>query len=132
MARVLVADDDAHLLQLEARLLEAGGHQVLLAFNASEVMRQLGEAEIVLMDLRFLNSQGKPDPAEGRKLIRDIRDARCQAPLIVMSGWPEDLLNTPEARFVSRVMTKPVKMTELLQAISAVCAPSRNLPSSGL
>jgi CheY-like chemotaxis protein len=131
MARVLVADDDARLLELQARLLEAGGHQVLVAFNASEVIRQLGEAEVVIMDLRFPNAQGLSDAAEGLKLIRRIRESGCRAPLIVMSGWPEDLRNTSEARFVSQVLTKPVKMTDLLQAISAVCAPSRNLPSAG-
>jgi CheY-like chemotaxis protein len=128
MARVLVTDDDAHLLELEARLLEAGGHQVILAFSASEVLRRLNEAEVIIMDLRFPNAYGYSDAAEGLKVIRQIRESGCEAPLIVMSGWPEDLLNAPEARLVSRVMTKPVKMADLLQAISAVYAPSRNLP----
>lgn len=128
MARVLVADDDARLLELQARLLEAGGHQVALAFSASEVMRRLGEAEVIVMDLRFPNAQGRPDAAEGLTLIRKIRESGCPAPLIVMSGWPEDVSNSPEAGFVARLLTKPVKMADLLQAISAVCAPSRNLP----
>lgn len=128
MARVLVADDDPRLLELQGRLLEAGGHQVLLAFSAPEVIRQLNEAEIVIMDLRFPNAQGVSDAREGLKLIRRIRESGCQAPLIVMSGWPEDLLGAPEAEFVSRILMKPVKLVDLLQAVSAACEPSRNLP----
>ena len=128
MARVLVADDDPRLLELQARLLEAGGHQVTLAFSTSEVIRQLDGAEVVVMDLRFPNPQGVSDAREGRKLIRRIRESGCQAPLIVMSGWPEDLLGTPEAEFVSRILMKPVKLVDLLQAVSAACEPSRNLP----
>ena len=118
MARILLADDDARQLQLRARLLEAGGHEVSLAGHASEVIPYLATSEVVIIDLRFPNSQGEPDAAEGLKLIRQIRESGCRAPVIVISGWPEDLSGTPEERMVSRVMQKPVAIESLLGAIA--------------
>ena len=118
MARILLADDDAWQLQLRARLLAAGGHEVSLAGHASEVIPYLATSEVVIIDLRFPNSQGQPDAAEGLKLIRQIRESGCRAPVIVISGWPEDLSGTPEERMVSRVMQKPVAIESLLGAIA--------------
>lgn len=118
MARILLADDDARQLQLRARLLEASGHEVSLAGHASEVIPYLATSQVVIIDLRFPNSQGQPDAAEGLKLIRQIRESGCRAPVIVISGWPEDLSGTPEERMVSRVMQKPVAIESLLGAIA--------------
>ena len=118
MARILLADDDARPLQLRARLLEASGHEVSLAGHASEVIPYLATSQVVIIDLRFPNSQGQPDAAEGLKLIRQIRESGCRAPVIVISGWPEDLSGTPEERMVSRVMQKPVAIESLLGAIA--------------
>ena len=118
MARILLADDDTPQLQLRARLLAAGGHEVSLAGHASEVIPYLATSEVVIIDLRFPNSQGQPDAAEGLKLIRQIRESGCRAPVIVISGWPEDLSGTPEERMVSRVMQKPVAIEYLLGAIA--------------
>ena len=118
MARILLADDDARQLQLRARLLEAGGHEVSLAGHISAVIPYLATSQVVIIDLRFPNSQGQPDAAEGLKLIRQIRESGCRAPVIVISGWPEDLSGTPEERMVSRVMQKPVAIESLLGAIA--------------
>ena len=132
MPRVLIVDDDACQLELRGRILEAGGHAVLVAFNASEALRQLGTAEIVIMDLRLPNAKGNPDAVEGLKLIREIHQSGSRAPVIVVSGWPEELATAPEAEFVMKVMVKPVGMAALLAAISAACAPSQSLPSASL
>jgi CheY-like chemotaxis protein len=117
MPRILVADDDAWQLDLRCRLLEAGGHKVALAFNPSEAMRHLSAVDLIIMDLRFPNAEGEADPAEGLALIRRIRDTGCQLPLIVVSGWPEDLAGRPEADLVTLVLAKPVGMQNMLRAI---------------
>jgi len=120
MCRILVADDDWQQLNLRKLLLEQVGHQVAVAWSVSETMRQveLGGAELVIMDLRFPNAAGEPDSREGRALIRQIRDSGCRVPLIVLSGWPEDLYGSPEESMVSRVMVKPVKVKVLLETIA--------------
>jgi hypothetical protein len=50
-------------------------------------------------------------------LIRGIRDLGCRAPVIVLSGWPEDLYGQPEEQLVSCILLKPVRTRELLNTI---------------
>ncbi|HXB67214.1 MAG TPA: response regulator [Candidatus Acidoferrales bacterium] len=122
MCRILVADDDQDQLDLRKLLLEAAGHDVTVALDPHETIRRLqqSEADLVLMDLRFPNSTGKPDAALGLALIRRIRDAGCRAPVIVLSGWPDDLYGQPEEKMVSRIMIKPVNPGVLVEAIGAL------------
>lgn len=116
MARILVADDDLEQVTLRKELLEAGGHQVDVAFSVASTVVQieLGGADVVIMDLRF------PESPDGLALIRRIRAMGCNKPVIVLSGWPEDLYDQPEEAMVSRVMVKPVPMLELLDAVASV------------
>ena len=86
---------------------------------------------VVIMDLRFPNATGQSDSREGRALIRRIREAGYGAPVVVLSGWPEDLYGEPEEEMVSRIMVKRAGMRLLLETIAeltSTSAPSRNLP----
>ena len=55
-------------------------------------------------------------------LIRRIRDLGYRAPVIVLSGWPEDLYGQSEERLVSRILAKPVSARELLDTIRDLLA----------
>src|ERR1035441_9941672 len=92
MAHILVADDCAEQVNLQRMLLEALGHEVDTALSASETLRHLRRRtpDLVVVDLRF------PTSAEGLALIRGIRQAGCRKPLIVLSGWPDDLYRSEE------------------------------------
>jgi CheY-like chemotaxis protein len=122
MCRILVADDDQDQLDFRKLVLEAAGHEVTVALDPPETIRRLqqGEADLVVMDLRFPNSTGAPDPALGIALIRRIRDVGCRLPVIVLSGWPDDLYGQPEEEMVSRIMIKPVNPGLLMEAIEAL------------
>src|SRR5690349_1147727 len=119
MPRILVADDDPVQLDLRKTLLEAAGHEVSLAFSAQQAVRRMREhgADLVILDLRFPNAKGQPDAQEGLALIRGIHDARPATPMMVLSGWTEDIEGAPEERLVTRVLLKPVKPAALMQAI---------------
>jgi len=128
-----VADDDPDQLVVRKTLIESFGHEVVVAESPSEALRELERSTpgLVIMDLRFPNAAGRPDSREGMALIRRIREAGYRLPVLVLSGWPEDLYGEPEEQMVSRIMVKPVGMRVLLEAIEAltsVSAPSRNLP----
>jgi CheY-like chemotaxis protein len=122
MSRILVADDDPQQLEFRRFVLEAAGHEVTVALDPFETIRQIqqGEADLVVMDLRFPNSTGTPDSALGLALIRRIRDVGCRLPVIVLSGWPDDLYGQPEEAMVSRIMVKPVNPGVLMEAIRAL------------
>jgi len=122
-ARILIADDDLAQLELRKAVLESAGHEVDAAFNPPDALRRVGRADAVILDLRFLNAAGEADSREGLRLIRAIRDYGFRVPVIVLSGWPEDLYGTPEEKMVSRVMVKPVPARELLEAVARLLAP---------
>jgi CheY-like chemotaxis protein len=114
MARILVADDDLQQVVLRQTLLEANGHEVLPAFSAVSTLIQIENdgLDLVIMDLRF------PEPSDGLALIRRIRELGCHTPVVVLSGWPEDIYGQPEEAMVSSVMVKPVPLPVLLATIA--------------
>ena len=122
MFRILVVDDDVVQLDLYKQLLEIAGYRVEVALNAGQTVRRIGNADLVLMDLRIPNAFGEADSREGMALIRGIRDLGCRAPVIVLSGWPDDLYGQPEEQLVSRILPKPVDSRELLGAIHDLLA----------
>ena len=124
MSHILIADDDVIQLDLRKMVLEIAGHQVDVAVSAIGLMRHIegGQADLVIMDLRFPNSIGEPDASEGMALIRRIRELGCATPVIVLSGWPEELYGKPEEHMVSRILMKPVMTVTLLEAIREVVA----------
>ena len=126
MSRILVVDDDAVQLDLRKRLLETAGYQVEIALGAPQTERHLERRrnDLVILDLRFPNALGEPDAQEGLALIRRIRDLGCRVPLIVLSGWPEDLYGEPEERLVSCILIKPGPSREFLDTIRGLLAPS--------
>jgi len=119
MACILVADDDATQLDLRKQLLEIAGYGVAVAFTAEQAVSRIRHSlpDLAIIDLRLLNAQGESDAREGLALIRGIREIAASLPLIVLSGWPEDLYGQPEEQLVSRVLLKPVRTRDLLHAI---------------
>ena len=119
MPRILVADDDPVQLELRKMLLEAAGHEVSLALSIKAAVRRVREhgADLVILDLRFPNDDGIPDAREGLALIRGIHDAQPATPMMVLSGWTDDIEGLPEEQLVRRVLLKPVKPSALMQAI---------------
>jgi DNA-binding response OmpR family regulator len=116
LARILFADDDREQLQVFQLLLESQGHEVLLAACAAEVLALLDGPPpgLLIVDLRF------PSCADGLALLRGIRAAGCAMPIILLSGWPDEIQGAPELQLVSRVMVKPPRVPELLQAIDSL------------
>jgi response regulator NasT len=127
MCRLLLADDDVQQLGIRKLLLEAAGHEVAVAEDAPEARRLLEELrpDVLVMDLRL------PKLKDGLSLIRYVDEQRLPVKVIVLSGWTEELCDLPEEKLVSRVLGKPIRNDDLLEAISAaVSSPARNLPSA--
>ena len=117
MAHILVADDDIEQLRMQQALLEAMGYEVTVAQSAAETLSMLASAgpDLLVMDLRF------PTVYDGLGLIRDVRASGYGGPLILMSGWPNDLYGAPEEKLVTRVVVKG-SVRELLLVIAELVA----------
>ncbi len=118
MCSLLLVDDNTQVLDFYKLVLEQAGHQVRTAETCSQAAALLAtDPEIVIMDLRV------PEIADGLGLIRTLK-ARAQpeggnrAKVIVISGWIEDLFDTPEKDSVDCVLSKPVRMELLLRSIA--------------
>jgi CheY-like chemotaxis protein len=98
-------------------LFEALGHEADTALSPSETLERLERStpDLIVIDLRF------PTSADGMALIRGIRQAGCRKPVIVLSGWPDDLYGAPEEQMVSRIVVKG-DTRELLQTIAELLA----------
>jgi CheY-like chemotaxis protein/multidrug efflux pump subunit AcrA (membrane-fusion protein) len=123
-ATILLVDDDETLGRVLNRVLTQQGHTVVEAENvarALEAAREL-KPQLGLLDLRL------PD-GDGVELARKLGEAGYRFPLILMTAYPLRLRDQPElARQFSRVLTKPLNLQELRQAIDTALAPT---PSPG-
>ena len=127
MYRLLVVDDDSQQLAIRKLLLETAGHRVAVAEDAAEARRLLEELhpDAMVMDLCL------PRLKDGLALIRFVDEQRFALKIIVLSGWVEELSDLPEEKLVAAVLGKPVRSSELLEAISAaVSVPVRSLRST--
>ena len=116
MSRILFADDEPEQLGLHKMLLEAAGQQVRAALEPAAALAEIegGWPELLIMDLCL------PTASAGLALIRRIRECGSTVPIVVLSGWPEDIYLRAEEKMVARVLVKPVPVAELLEAIGQV------------
>lgn len=115
MARIVLIDDEARLLQTLARFLEQQGHEVLRgpSFQAVEQHLRPGRFEVLITDIVM------PD-FDGMKVLREVVELRqCQEPVILITGEP-NLQTASEAvrRGAFDYISKPVTKDKLLEAVS--------------
>lgn len=115
MARIVLIDDEARLLQTLARFLEHQGHQVVRgsSFAAVSDLLRPGRFEVLITDIVM------PD-FDGMKVLREVVEVRqCQEPVILITGEP-NLETASEAvrRGAFDYISKPVTKDKLLESVS--------------
>lgn len=115
MARIVLIDDEARLLQTLARFLEQQGHQVVRGSSFREIEQHLhpGRFELLITDIVM------PD-FDGMKVLREVVEVRqCHEPVILITGEP-NLQTASEAvrRGAFDYISKPVTKDKLLEATS--------------
>ncbi|MEA2757072.1 MAG: two-component system, chemotaxis family, chemotaxis protein CheY [Aliidongia sp.] len=116
MDRILIIDDDAGMLRVIARILEAAGYDILIAENGVVGMElfRTHRPRLVIIDLLM---PGK----DGLETIRDIRASGAPAKIIATSGgWRTaqlDFLGVAAEFGADRTLSKPFQPRELLNAV---------------
>jgi cobalt-zinc-cadmium efflux system membrane fusion protein len=122
---VLLVDDDEVLRQVLRRVLAQQGHRVVEAHDVAGALEaaRATPPQLALLDLRL------PD-GDGVELARKLEEQGGRFPLILMTAYPLRLREHPEAaRDFARVLTKPLDLRELRQAVdAALAAPPRPAP----
>src|SRR5438309_566832 len=120
--RILVVEDEADIVNVLTDLLSTAGYDVTTTdsvFGAAALVRQIDPCA-VLLDLGLPFRPGTTLLAE---LKADPRTA--DVPVLIISGLPETLTEERRAQ-ATAVLTKPVDIASLLNAIHTACAARPN------
>ncbi len=118
--RILVADDDPAVLAVVRDVLELLGHRPAVADSGRGAL-QLAEREqfdLVITDL------GMPGMT-GVQLAQILRSQYGDLPVILLTGWGDNLTAVRENPALDLVLSKPITVEQLREAIDSVAAGSR-------
>lgn len=134
MSDILLADDDAALRAMVADALRAAGHEVRLARDGAEALREVRRRapDLLLLDYRM----GRPDGFEVCREVRaDPRLAHLPVVILTAQGEIEDRLRGFEAG-ADDYLPKPFDPRELLARVGALLRLARRglerNPTTGL
>jgi signal transduction histidine kinase/putative methionine-R-sulfoxide reductase with GAF domain/ActR/RegA family two-component response regulator len=114
--RLVLIDDDAMVRQTLASLLRAYGQVVFEAESGPAGLAILEEqaVEVVLTDL------GMPEMT-GWEVARKVKERYPRLPILLLTGWGDQVVMEAEERtLVDKVLSKPVPLELLLQALGEV------------
>jgi CheY-like chemotaxis protein len=114
MALILIIDDDPDTREVIKSTLESAGHEVMVASDGQEGVRQYRtrHSDLVIMDL-FMPGQ------EGLETIKQMRMEFPDAAIIAMSGRPTGgtMLSVAQRLGATGVLHKPFLPDELLKVV---------------
>jgi phosphoserine phosphatase RsbU/P len=116
--RVLIADDQIHVLDALQLLLKSHGYQIETASHPDRVLQALAERpfDVVLMDLNY--TRDTTAGGEGLELVSQIRAIDKSIPLVVMTAWSNvDLAVEAMRRGASDFVQKPWQNRQLLEKL---------------
>jgi sigma-B regulation protein RsbU (phosphoserine phosphatase) len=117
-ARVLIADDQRHVLDALEMLLGVSGFAIETVTNPRSVLPALEteQFDAVLMDLNY--TRDTTGGSEGLELVSQIRSIDTVLPVVVMTAWSSvDLAVEAMQRGASDFVQKPWDNQELLQKL---------------
>jgi phosphoserine phosphatase RsbU/P len=121
--RVLIADDQKHILYALQMLLGGRGLATEAVTHPSRVLRAIetGQFDAVLMDLNYTRDTTRG--AEGLELVSQIRSMDSLLPVVVMTAWSSvDLAVEAMRRGASDFIQKPWDNQELLEKLQSQLA----------
>jgi DNA-binding NtrC family response regulator len=121
MAKILVIDDDALMLELISQVLGAAGHTVVTHQRARRGVQQIGpeQPDLLITDI-FM-----PE-VDGLEIVKRAHEARPDMPIIAISGGStldqSDYLPVAEAFGAASIIQKPFRPAELVALVSRLLA----------
>lgn len=125
-ARVLVADDQADILEALRWLLTGEGYEPVFVSSTDTVLERLREEtfDLLLMDLNY--SRDTTSGREGLDLIPKVRALAPELPIVVMTGWGSIDTAVEAMRYGARsFVQKPWEDSTLLEIIDREIAEAR-------
>ena len=126
-ATILLVDDDEVLSQVLRRVLTREGYEVIEAGSIAQALEaaRAHPPVVGLLDLSL------PD-GDGIELAKKLRAEGVACPFILVTAYPLRLRDQPElSGAFTRILTKPLNLQELRQAIEAALAGPVTTADSG-
>jgi len=121
-SRFLVVEDEEGARMALAKILETYGHKVMAVEDGESALSALdagGVFDIVLTDLTLPG-------ISGWEVASEVRRRSPETPVVVLSGWDINKNDENIAQSgVSMVLSKPVKVREMLTAVGKLLAKDR-------
>ena len=120
MARILVVDDEEHIVMILKDSLEFSGFQVETAFNGEEALESVakGHPDLIVLDI----GMPKLDGWEVCRRLKSGADTR-QIPIIILTAYAQMSDQKKGAALgADRFVTKPCDLTYLVEEINALLA----------
>ncbi len=115
MARVLVADDDAHIREVVRFALERAGHQVTEAADGTAALKTFSEGAIELIVLDIVMPEN-----DGLEVCRKVRES-SRVPILFLSSRDEELDRILGLEMgADDYVTKPFSPRELVARVKAM------------
>ncbi len=123
MARILVVDDEELDRVLIRSILESEGHQLLFAADGEAAYKTCRDTDVdvVITDLAMPR-------VNGLRLIRELREAYFDMPIIAVSGWAADQLDLAQDYGADLTLFKPLDGERLQTAVRQSLQPKRPPP----
>lgn len=116
---ILVVDDSHDVRELAASHLRKAGYRILMAQSgeeALEVLERYGEIDLLFTDIIM------PGGMNGLQLAERIRQVHPNVPVLLTTGYMEDLPRPARSTVAFRTLAKPYKLTELMELVKATLA----------
>jgi YesN/AraC family two-component response regulator len=116
MQKILIVDDEPHILLMLKKMLEPSGYEIDLAANGNEGVElfRKSQADLVITDIIM------PEK-EGLETIREMRRIKPDLKIIAMSGGgkvsAENYLEIAKIFGASRIISKPFTKQEMVTAV---------------
>ncbi len=126
--RILIADDQTHVLEALRLLLKPEGYAIRTASSPAGVLAALesGDFDVVLIDLNY--ARDTTSGAEGLDLLAKIRELDSALPVVLMTAWGSIELAVEAMRRGARdFIQKPWDNARLLATLSTQVELSRAL-----
>ena len=115
MPKILVVDDEAHIVELVRLYLEREGYEVDEAFNGTDAVskQRVGNPDLILLDLML------PD-IDGYEVCRRIR-TQSDTPILMLTARKEDIDKIVGLELgADDYLTKPFNPRELVARVRAI------------
>ena len=116
--RILIVDDDVHVLSLVTDTLSAQGYEVQSAIDGAHALQKLATVDL---PYHLMIVDGRMPNLDGWKFIVQARAGGYKGRIIVFSAYlDEDELRRYRELSIDRVIEKPPRTGELLQAVKEI------------